>query len=214
MVKDQYLSTLTMAPFTIAGQLIGVQNLMTALYDEDVDLQPLFNVAERLCTEVNNLLLIAGADMVALADPVASGALISQEMFEQYALPRLRSVLPQLARPEQVLLHICGNTTARLDSLSHLGINAFSLDDVNLNTALAAAQGHFAVMGNLSPFAVMASKPAAEVKLLAARCCAAAGKNGGFILAPGCDLPSATPLENIQALTAGALGAGQLLNSY
>jgi uroporphyrinogen-III decarboxylase len=50
----------------------------------------------------------------------------------------------------------------------------------------------------------MSALPAEEVKKLSIERCQLAGKNGGFILAPGCDLPNATPLENVLAMVEGA----------
>lgn len=204
---EKYVTTIVGAPFSYAGQLVGVQNLMLSLYDEDVDLQPLYEVGAALCVEFTNLLIEAGAEIVGIGDPVASGALISQALFEEHALPLLKRALSQIKGAEKIILHICGNTTPRLESLKEIGIDAFSLDTVDLKTALDAANGHYAVFGNLSPFDVMVSMSAEEIKELSRERCQLAGKNGGFILAPGCDLPNATPIENVLAMTAGAIEA-------
>lgn len=203
--QDKYISTITGAPMSYAGQMIGVQNLMIELFDEDSELDALFNVAVEVCAQYNNILIEAGADMVCLGDPVASGALISQDMYEEFALPLLKRAIGKIQGAEQILLHICGDTTARLNSLVDAGINVFSLDTVDLATALEISKGHYAIMGNLSPFDVMTSMKADEVKALGIERCNIAGKNGGFILAPGCDLPNATPIENVWALSEATL---------
>lgn len=202
-----YIVTIVGAPFSYAGQLIGVQNLMINLYDEDIDLKPLFKLGIALTVEFTNLLIEAGAQIAGIGDPVGSGALISQDMYEEFALPLLKEAISQIKGAEKILLHICGNTTPRLECLKDSGIDAFSLDEVDLQTALDISKGHYAIFGNLAPFAVMASMTADEVKELSAKRCQVAGNNGGFILAPGCDLPNATPLENILAMTAGSVEA-------
>lgn len=202
--QDKYVAAISAAPFSIVGQLLGVQNLMVNLFDDELELAPLFEVGVRLCAEINNMLAEAGADIICLGDPVASGALISQDMYEEFALPLTKRAIGLIKGAEHIILHICGDTTPRLESLKGLGISAFSLDTVKLETALEIAYGHYAVMGNLSPFDVMSSMTAPEVQTLARERSETAGLKGGFVVMPGCDLANATPLENILAMTAGA----------
>ena len=204
---DKYISTNTGAPFSNAAMLWGLQDFMMDLFSDETDLTPLFRFATAANLELNRIVLDAGANMVELGDPVASGALISQDMYEKFALPLVKDLVPQLkaAGAEQVLLHICGNTAARLESLKDTGITIFSLDAVDIKTALETANGHYAIMGNLSPTEVMLNMNAEQVKELSLERCRTAGRqNGGYILAPGCDIPAAVPLDNVLAMVEGS----------
>lgn len=197
---EKYLATCIGAPFTLAGSMIGVQNFMEALFDEDENLPALYDYAVALTVESARLCMEAGATMVGMGDPVASGDLISQSMFEEFALPLEKRAFDALDDAEIRLLHICGNTLVRLESLQTLPIDAFSLDSVDLAKALEGADGKYAIFGNLSPFAILQDKSAEEIAAYSKSLCDIAGKNGGFILAPGCDITPDTELAHVQAM--------------
>lgn len=200
-VGDQmYVATVLGAPFTYAGSMVGVQNYMLLLFDEDDDIEPLNEYAIALSIEYAKLFIEAGVDIICLGDPVASGDLISQKMFEQWALPMEKAAFDALDGAEFRMLHICGNTLVRLESLKKLPIQGFSLDSVDLKTAMEIAYGSYAIFGNASPFAIVQSKTPEEISEYAKGLCAIAGKKGGFVLMPGCDTTPGTPLENLVAL--------------
>lgn len=102
------------------------------------------------------------------------------------------------------MLHICGDTTSRLEPLIGSGIDIFSLDSVDLKTAFEKSKGDYAIFGNLNTIDIMLNGSSDDVyKTAKARCNDA---KTGFILAPGCDLSPATPFENIQAMVNAAKG--------
>lgn len=197
---DMYVGSVIGSPFSAAAVMVGVQKFMELLFDEDEYLPALYDFAVAFCVETAQLLIGAGVDLICLGDPVASGALISQGMFEEYALPLEKRAFDAIHGADIKLLHICGNTLPRLKSLKTLDIDGFSLDSVDLAQAMQIADGHYAIFGNLSPFAVLESKTPHEVAEISRALCETAGKNGGFVLMPGCDLAPATPLENITAM--------------
>ena len=71
---------------------------------------------------------------------------------------------------------------------------------------LDTVRGHYAIFGNLNTVEVMLNATSQEVRRIAGERCKIAGLGGGFILAPGCDLPPDTPLENVQAMVSAAYG--------
>lgn len=142
---------------------------------------------------------------VFIADPVASGDLISPSMFEEYALPYIKEVTGRLKKYNvPIILHICGNTQARLEPLKEAGISAFSLAAVDLKEALETARGHYAIFGNMDPFSVMQAMTSDKVYQTCRELGEIAGLEGGYVMMPGCDLPPAAPLENVQAMVRAA----------
>ncbi len=204
--ESKYVGLIAGAPFSAAGMLVGVQNFMEMLFDEEEeDLQVLFDYAIELIVQYINLCVEAGVNLVGLGDPVASGDLISPDMYSEFALPLLKKALPRIKGQEKTILHICGNTAARLPELVDCDIDAFSLDSVDMDKALEIAKGHYAIMGNMSPFDVMKSKTPEEIRDICTGLCEKAGlAGGGLILMPGCDLPVGTPVENVLAMTEAA----------
>lgn len=203
---SKYVALIGGAPFSMAGMMVGVQDFMELLFDEEIKMQQLFDFAVELSAEYANLCVEAGANMVCLGDPVASGDLISPAMYREFALPLLRQVLPKIKGAEKIILHICGNTITRLPELVDSGIDGFSLDSVDMTEALKIAKDHYAILGNMSPFDVMKSKTPEEVEAICTELCQTAGLGGGLILMPGCDLSVGTSIENIQAMAKAAKG--------
>jgi uroporphyrinogen decarboxylase len=72
---------------------------------------------------------------------------------------------------------------------------------VDLRAARQILGGSMAFGGNLNPGDLLLQGSPADVRAAAAAAAIAAGPEPGYILMPGCDLPPATPWENIMAFT-------------
>jgi len=209
LVGDEKLvSTLAYAPFTVAAMLVGVQEFMATLVEDEDETIALIDFATDLVIKSAEKFLDCGAEAVFMADPVASGDLISPALYEMLVMASIQKVCKHFnARNVPVLCHICGHTEKRLEPLLESGLAAFSMDSVDLKTALGIARGHYAILGNFSPFDVLMSKNADEVRAICDAHAKVAGHGGGYILFPGCDLAPKTPLENVQAMVAAAHNA-------
>ena len=64
-------------------------------------------------------------------------------------------------------------------------------------------------MGNVDPSGVMALGTPDQVLAECRRAIEVLGKNGRFILSPGCTLPATTPPENVEAMMEAARTFGQ-----
>jgi uroporphyrinogen decarboxylase len=73
---------------------------------------------------------------------------------------------------------------------------------VSLKKAREAFDGKVAFGGNMNPVRVMQQGTTEEVTRACEQSIAEAGDSPGFILMPGCDLPPATPTENVKAMIA------------
>jgi uroporphyrinogen decarboxylase len=139
---------------------------------------------------------------VNLAEPVASGDLISPEYFKQFAKPFLRELVGRIrAKEKYSMIHICGDTTQILKDILDIAPNCFSLESkVDLGTAKSMLGGHVCVAGHVSPTGAFLSGEPAEVIAEARACIDTWGEGGGHLLTLGCDFPKSVPLENIMAL--------------
>lgn len=104
-------------------------------------------------------------------------------------------------RPAASLLHICGNNTLLLERVADTGAQIIELDHkVVLDFAFGKIGDRVCLMGNLDPTGILLLGSRVEVEDNARRAIAIGGKKGRFILGSGCEVPPATPLENIRAL--------------
>lgn len=208
---EKYILAAIAAPFTYAGTMLGVENYMVELMTEENpdEMEKINEISVAIAVEFANMLHEAGADGVILCDPVASGDLLSQEMYEEYALPLTKKAFEELGSLELRFLHICGNSQARVKSLLELPLDAFSCDSINLAQALLDTEGQFAIVGDLSPHGVVERQtPETIIERSKERIAEAkqTDKNGGYIICPGCDVTAITPFENVKALMQSAKG--------
>ena len=187
-------------PFTMAAVMVGTQDFIMLMLDDPELVEQLMDFTTAVSAEMFTLLAEAGCDIALPAEPVASGSLISQGMFEEWVVPGLKNLKSLLPQYKYFFTHVCGASGARVKALRDIGVAAFSCDYlVDLDTALKDADGKMVIMGNINPAGSLLTGTAEEVYQEAvSRIATAAGR--AQILAPGCDMGAATPLENILML--------------
>lgn len=206
MGNDTLLAVSQWGPLTLASQMIGVNKLMKLMRKDAEAVFAIMDFTRELVVKYWSLFIEAGVEHVSIAEPLASGDMISPKMFEKYVIPYAQYVNKAVEGKVSRMLHICGNTEHVLPLIPDTGTDMFSLD---FKTSLVSAREHLdgkvAFAGHIDPVNVMMTKTPAEITADAERCGREAEwQKGGFILMPGCDLAPATPLENIQAMSAYA----------
>ena len=194
------------APFTMAAVMVGTQDFIMLMVDEPELVETLLDFTTHVSAEVFRLLHENGCDIALPADPVASGNLISQDMYEEWALPALVNLKNMLPEYKYFFAHICGASGARVKCLKEAGVRAFSCDfTVDLEKALENADGEMTIFGNINPAGALLAGTAEEVYSEACeRIKIAAGRP--YILAPGCDMGADTPEENIYMMLKACKG--------
>ncbi len=194
-------------PFTLGGLAFGVESLMRNIHKDKAAVHAVMAFAAELCFDSLEPFIDAGVSLISLADPTASGDLISRDQFSEFSAPYLKQVADRIrARNVQVLVHICGNTTNRLDRIPDTGAQIMSVDyKVNLADVRRILGGKIAFAGNLNPVTIMQKETVAGVATASREAIGlAGGAAGGYILMPGCDIPPSVPLENVRAMVEAA----------
>ena len=193
-------------PFTLAAQMMGVENFMVEMMDSDEDdIRKLIDFCAEISVASLEDFIDNGLDLITIPEPVASGDLIRPSVFEQLVLPADVRVKERLsARCPNCLIHICGRTDKLVASVAGARMGVFSVDSIDMVQAQKDAAKRCALFGNLSPAEVLVAKPADEVYRISRELCEQMKPYGGFILAPGCDLAPNIPPENLQAMARAA----------
>ncbi len=203
--EDKLIAACIAGPFTTAGMLVGVQDFMMLLVDEEMEdeLNHLLDYAEEACVLAYEELHEAGVDVAWFGEPVSSGAMISQDMFEEFAKEPIQRGYDRLKNTyKYIFMHMCGNSGSRVATIKDMGFDAFSVDAmVDLEQAGKDSDGKMVIIGNIGPSDPLKSGTPQEVEAAAKEAVAkiAAG-NGRLILCPGCDVPIGTSYENILAM--------------
>lgn len=148
----------------------------------------------------------AGADCIFLAITRATGEILTRQQYEGVARKWDEKLLNQIHVP--VITHICGRDPMLDMVVDFPNVRGLNWWDRGTEWSLKEAKakfGHRACMvGGIDQTRTVLMGSARDVEEEAKDAIAQAGKGGGYILFSGCDLPIATPLENIQAMSASA----------
>jgi uroporphyrinogen decarboxylase len=139
-------------------------------------------------------------------EPSASNQLISPKTFEQFVLPYIREVHEYALSLGygSIFKHICGEQNKNLPFWAQIPMGNPGFLSFGHEVDLLTAAEYFpndVIIGNIEPAALMIGTP--EDVYEKTRLTLEKGKQikRGFVLAPGCDLPPVSPVENIQAMT-------------
>jgi len=198
---EVFVSCCYPAPFTTAALVRGTAMLARDLIRNPALAHALLEKCRVASEAVAEAVAEAGGIPV-LVDPVASGSVISRAAYAEFVLPYTKSVLARIAALGHVpMLHVCGRTSTIIDLMADTGAAALSIDQIDLAEAKEKVGGRVCLMGNVRPTETLLGGTPETVMAEARQCLAlAADSPRGFILASGCEVPIATPPENILAL--------------
>lgn len=201
-IGNEYLITMTAwGPYTLGARLVGEESMMKATFKKPDFVHKVVEFVTDLLIHLYEPLVSDGTlELISIADPTASGDLISKKQFEKFALPYLKKFTDWAkSKGAHTLVHICGNTTDRLDLFPLTGASCISLDHkTDIAKAKEILHGKMCFGGNVDPVKIMLQGTVQEVEDTCRQVIHTAGTDGGFVLMPGCDIPPTVPYENIQ----------------
>jgi uroporphyrinogen decarboxylase len=181
-------------PFTLAGLMIGANNLALATIDTPEVVHATVNFSEHVIIEYAKALQDAGADMICILDPTA--VILSPKAFWEFAGKSVQNLVRHL--DTRTILHVCGNTEHLVNPMVQTGVHGLSLDSlVNLPKVATMVPSDVVLIGNVSPVETMLQGDRERVRRNTLALMEKMRPFDNFIVSTGCDLPQETPLENI-----------------
>ena len=189
-------------PMAEYGDLRGVENAMLDMIDKP----ELFIKAGEIIVQNAITFAVAqvkaGADMVGVGDSAAS--LIAPKMYAELVLPLEQKLIAAIhGAGAAVKLHVCGNIK---NIVQHMAKSGADIIDVDWMVSLAEARElvhkgrvgtQVTLCGNFDPVSILFEGSPQDVADAARQCLKAVPDK--FILMPGCEVPPATPEQNIRA---------------
>lgn len=185
-------------PLTLACTLFGAERILLATIEEPDAVTRLLDVLAQFAIELSRAAIQAGADTITVADPAASGDLLSADQFVEFALPYEAQVFATV--PVPTALHICGYTIDLMPHIGATGALAFSFEEKVEVKDARRLLGDVVSIGNVAPVRTLLNGGPDDVLREARKCFA----DGVDLLAPGCAVPPLTRLENLRAMAAAA----------
>lgn len=190
----------SIGPFSLAGRLADVTNIMMACYDFPDRVEELLNSVTDFiityCLEFKK----AGADGIILAEPLAG--MLSPELASNFSSPFVKKIVDAVADDNfAVMYHNCGNNTLQMiDSIISTGASAFHFGNaVNIADICAKMPSDKLVLGNLDPVGVLKNGTPETVAAATVNLLDECSQFDNFVMSSGCDIPPGTPWENIDS---------------
>jgi MtaA/CmuA family methyltransferase len=188
-------------PFTLALHLLG-NNIFLDMFDKPEYVKAVVSYCASVGIKVAQAYLENGADVIGVVDPMTSQ--ISPEHFREFCSSPMNQVFDFVrSRGALSSLFVCGDATRNLEVMGQTTCDNMSIDEnIPLEKIRDVTRAHDKSFGgNLRLTVVLLMGDEDDAKLDAIRCIDIGG-GCGYVLAPGCDLPFATPARNLQAVSA------------
>jgi [methyl-Co(III) methanol-specific corrinoid protein]:coenzyme M methyltransferase len=186
-------------PFEILSTAMGFEDITMLIHDEPEFLTYWLDKLTVFAIGYGRALADAGAEVMMLVDGTSQS--LGPRYYEKLSLPYTKQLVESLQTP--TILHVCGRATPLLEGMVQTGASALSIDKpVDIKTAVKAASGKAALVGNISP-ATLFQGPVEEIRKETDE----AIENGIQVVAPGCGILPRTPLKNLQAYIKRVQGA-------
>jgi len=147
--------------------------------------------------EYAKLMIESGVNVIAIADPTATGEILGPKMFDEYAVKYLNKIIDAIHETNTpVIVHICGKMNAVRKYVPEIRSDAISTDSSISLKKLKEEYPELTTMGNLSTYLLEFGE---EEKI--ATVTEKLKEDGIDIISPACGLSTSTPLRNINAMT-------------
>ncbi len=190
-------------PFTLASHLRGNDIFMDMFDDEDY-VKDLLAFCTDCAKRMSDLYLEAGMDVVAVVDPLVSQ--ISADHFEEFLSEPYTEIFRYLREEKKAFssFFVCGNATRNIEVMCKTAPDSISVDEnVDILEAKKICdQYNAAIGGNIPLTSIMLHGTQQDNMKYVVDLLKQLPEYRNFIVAPGCDMPYAVPVEN-------AIGAAQ-----
>ena len=204
LITDRPVFAGVIGPYSLAGRLMGVSNIMIQCYDEPEAVHLVLQKATDFLVKYVLAYKAVGAHGVVIAEPLAG--LLSPALSEEFSEPYVRQ-MAQAAQSDDflVIYHNCGNNTpVMLESILRTGCDGYHFGDAITMADLGSqVPEDLLVMGNISPSAQFLNGTPESIRETTLKVMAACCPNHpNFVISSGCDIPPMSPWKNIDAFFA------------
>ena len=199
-ITDKPLLAGMIGPYSLAGRLCDVTEIMYLCYDEPETVHTVLDKATQYLIAYGQAMKDAGADGIMMAEPLAG--ILSPDMAEEFSMPYVRRVIDALQDEDfAVIYHNCGNAVpAMLEGIYALGAAAYHFGNaVDMEQILEKTPADILVMGNIDPAGEFAGGTVDSITAATRQLMERCGSYPNFLPSSGCDIPAHAKWENIHA---------------
>jgi len=187
-------------PFSLAGRLMDMTEIMILCYDEPELVHRVLEKVTQFQIKYSKAMIEAGADGIIMAEPAAG--MLSPALIGEFSSPYAGRIIEAVETDECIFIyHNCGNSTLTLTKeILDTGAKAFHFGNkIDLSEMLKLIPSDKIVMGNIDPTEQFRNGTPESIREDTLSVLTNCGSYPNFIISSGCDIPPASPIENIDA---------------
>jgi len=190
------------SPFFLASELRGYENLLMDTFAAPEAVEKMTEVATASLKTYGERAAALGLDAVFVDDSSASESMLPPEMSERFDVRHLKELVDRYK--ELGLRTIIHNDAQQpfvdMQIATGAACSHFNNDCVDLAEMFEKHRGKVCLMAGINHQELMFKKSPQEVEAAVRSTIDLYGKEPGLIIAPGCEVPFKSPLENIVML--------------
>ncbi|UWP60706.1 uroporphyrinogen decarboxylase family protein [Ruminococcus gauvreauii] len=200
LITDRPVFAGCTGPFSLAGRLMDVNEVMLQCYEEPELVHKILRKATDFLIEYINAYKAVGAHGIIMAEPLAG--VLSPQLIQEFSTEYVKEIVE--ATQEQgfiIIYHNCGNYTIQLiDQILDTGCRVFHFGDaIDMRTMMELMPPDCVAMGNISPSQQFRNGTPQSVRIETVRLLENCKEYRNFVISSGCDIPPLTEFENIDA---------------
>lgn len=209
---EEPIYVILQVPASVAFTLMGAKPAFKAMIKNPELFKALADYVEDAVVESSKVLWDAGVDFLWYPMPNFGGYCISRKTYEKCisesnicANKRIKDY------GTRIVIHTCGPYDDRFDLVLKESGDAWHISDTQTKKVKDEYGDRVSLMGNIPCVSVLLEGTSQQVYDFAYQECMDAARDGRFILSGDCDVPPATPDENIRAAIQAAKDAEKVL---
>lgn len=204
-ITDRPVFAGMIGPYSLAGRLADVTEIMLYCYDEPEMVESLLEKVTEFLIAYGKAYKEAGADGILMAEPLAG--LLSPSLVEEFSSPYVKRIVDALQDENfLVIYHNCGNTTVQsIDSILSTGSAAYHFGNaIDMAEMMRHIPAGTVAMGNVDPAGQFRNGTPESIRQETLSILKACSGYPNFVISSGCDIPPLSKWENIDAFFAAA----------
>lgn len=200
LITDRPVLAGVIGPFSLAGRLADVADIMMHCFRKPAMVHCLMEKTTAFLIDYINAYKDTGAAGVVLAEPLTG--LLSPKLAAKFSEPYVKKLVEATKEPGFAFIyHNCGNSAYHMiDSILRVDADAYHFGNaVKMSDMLAKMPGDVLGMGNVDPSSQFCFGTPQSMKEETMRVMGECCKFPNFVISSGCDIPSGSNWDNIDA---------------
>ncbi len=200
VITDRPVLAGMIGPFSLAGRLFDMSEIMVACFDEPEVIERLLSKCADFLIQYAKAFKETGADGIVIAEPAAG--LLSPATNAEFSIPYVKRIIDAVKDDTfTITYHNCGPyTIQQIDEILGLGADIYHFGNaIDMTVMSEKIPDDVLFAGNLAPVDVFRQGTPDSVREGTAQLLSKLGSRKNYIPSSGCDIPAASPLTNIDA---------------